>query len=55
MQEIPVDKFGLMVLTGLVILTYIPGSPTMYKHMLKTRRKQFDELKKKEAADDKKH
>ena len=55
LQEIPVDKFGLMVLTGLVILTYIPGSPTMYKHMLKTRRKQFDELKKKETADDKKH
>lgn len=40
-----------MVLIGLVVLTYVPGSPTMYKHMLVTRRKQFAELaKSKDAA-----
>lgn len=55
LQEIPFDKFFLMILTGLVILTYIPGSPTMYKHMLKTRRKQFDELKKKKVDEEKKN
>jgi hypothetical protein len=28
-----------------VLLTYIPGSPKMFFHMVKTRTKQFDLLK----------
>lgn len=38
-------NFILFVLIVLVALTYIPGSPTMYGHMVKTRAKQFKEHK----------
>ncbi|RYG60887.1 hypothetical protein EON64_18985 [archaeon] len=44
-SDVPMDKLVLMVLIALVVVTYVPGSPTMYKHMLKTRKKQFQELK----------
>eukprot|EP01039_Chlorochromonas_danica_P002880 gene2879-3145_t len=40
-SDVPQTKLILLVLIAVVILTYVPGSPTMYKHMLKTRQKQF--------------
>lgn len=49
LNEIPLQTFALMVAIGLVILSYVPGSPKMYLHMVKTRRKQFKELKEKSA------
>jgi very-long-chain (3R)-3-hydroxyacyl-CoA dehydratase len=50
------SNFTLFVLIVFVALTYIPGSPTMYGHMVKTRGKQFKEYKestskKKDAKD----
>ncbi len=43
-QDLSSKHLILLALILLVIVTYVPGSPTMYKHMLKTRRKQFQEL-----------
>lgn len=40
------ENMILFSLIFIVALTYIPGSPTMYGHMVKTRRKQFAEHKK---------
>jgi len=50
----PQFKISLFILVVIVAITYIPGSPKMYMHMVKTRKKQFKEyrelngLKKKE-------
>lgn len=46
--HLPTNKSILFVLIFIVILTYIPGSPKMYGHMLKTRRKQMSDLNKKD-------
>lgn len=42
MQNLDISLFVLIVL---VALTYIPGSPTMYMHMVNARKKQFAKLK----------
>lgn len=52
LSELPLEKSVLLVLIFMVILTYIPGSPTMYKHMLKTRNKQFKEYQANAAKSD---
>eukprot|EP01041_Mallomonas_annulata_P002213 gene2213-4301_t len=36
-------EVSLLLLIYIVAITYIPGSPKMYGHMLKTRKKQFAE------------
>eukprot|EP00286_Rhodomonas_abbreviata_P003507 CAMPEP_0181344778 /NCGR_PEP_ID=MMETSP1101-20121128/32378_1 /TAXON_ID=46948 /ORGANISM="Rhodomonas abbreviata, Strain Caron Lab Isolate" /LENGTH=236 /DNA_ID=CAMNT_0023456651 /DNA_START=15 /DNA_END=725 /DNA_ORIENTATION=+ len=44
-QGILAQPQGDVLLLGLilfVVVTYIPGSPKMYGHMVKTRKKQFD-------------
>mmetsp|Transcript_4486 Transcript_4486/g.7389 ORF Transcript_4486/g.7389 Transcript_4486/m.7389 type:complete len:134 (+) Transcript_4486:453-854(+) len=38
----PKENLVLLALIVFVALTYIPGSPKMYGHMVKTRKKQFD-------------
>lgn len=38
-------EVSLLTLIIIVALTYIPGSPKMYGHMVKTRKKQLEELK----------
>jgi len=43
--KMPPEKMLLFVLIVVVALTYIPGSPKMYGHMVKTRIKQFSELR----------
>ncbi len=42
MQNLDISLFVCIVL---VMLTYIPGSPKMYMHMVTTRKKQFEKLK----------
>mmetsp|Transcript_21035 Transcript_21035/g.20372 ORF Transcript_21035/g.20372 Transcript_21035/m.20372 type:complete len:171 (-) Transcript_21035:25-537(-) len=43
--SMPQIEISLFLIIVLVALTYIPGSPTMYGHMVKTRGKQFAILK----------
>lgn len=50
-QDLATPDLVLLVLIVLVVATYVPGSPKMYKHMVKTRSKQFKDFK--EAADKK--
>lgn len=40
-SAIPRNDMILLALIVLVVITYIPGSPKMYKHMVKNRKKQF--------------
>jgi hypothetical protein len=42
LQALPQESLVLLALIVFVALTYIPGSPTMYGHMVKTRKKQLD-------------
>eukprot|EP01040_Poterioochromonas_malhamensis_P010298 gene10296-11200_t len=51
---LPQKDLILLALIFFVVLTYIPGSPKMYGHMLKTRKKQFAERKKELEAQNKK-
>jgi very-long-chain (3R)-3-hydroxyacyl-CoA dehydratase len=46
-ESMPQVEISLFLAIVLVALTYIPGSPTMYGHMVKTRKKQMKEYKEK--------
>ena len=49
MPGIPINSNLVIILYIIVAITYIPGSPKMYKHMLKERNKQLNGI-----AEDKK-
>eukprot|EP01038_Epipyxis_sp_PR26KG_P015623 gene15623-21114_t len=59
LTDLPTEQLVLFALIIIVALTYIPGSPTMYGHMVKTRRKQLYPVKsdssKKSKSDSKNH
>jgi len=49
-EPLPNMPVSLLLLIIIVILTYVPGSPTMYGHMVTTRKKQLALRKEKDAG-----
>mmetsp|Transcript_22777 Transcript_22777/g.50657 ORF Transcript_22777/g.50657 Transcript_22777/m.50657 type:complete len:195 (-) Transcript_22777:92-676(-) len=54
LQTQPQENLALLALVVFVAVTYIPGSPTMYGHMVKTRKKQLEIYKNGGKAPEKK-